>query len=201
VGLDTETQQPLKEPRVCTLSKSKLLAWRQCPKRLWLEIHRPELREDSAATQASFATGNEVGAVARLAYDPDRRCTELIVEDMGISGILKQTQVLLPKRRPIFEAGFTIPGALALADILLPTGRGSKAAWRMVEVKSSTAVKPYHVEDSAIQYYVATQTGLKLDSIAVAVIDTTFVYPGQERYTGLLKEEDITDAVTGLPAQ
>lgn len=36
------------------LSKSKLIAYRQCPKRLWLEVHRPELREDSAATQASF---------------------------------------------------------------------------------------------------------------------------------------------------
>jgi len=47
------------------LSKSKLLAFRQCPKRLWLEIHRPELREDSAASQASFATGHLVGEIAR----------------------------------------------------------------------------------------------------------------------------------------
>lgn len=40
-----------------TLSKSKLLAFRQCPRRLWLEVHRPELRSDSTATQASFAVG------------------------------------------------------------------------------------------------------------------------------------------------
>ena len=38
------------------LSKSKLLAFRQCPKRLWLEVHRPDLREDSSATQASLVT-------------------------------------------------------------------------------------------------------------------------------------------------
>ena len=48
------------------LSKSKLIAFRQCPKRLWLEIHRPDLREDSAATQASFQVGNKVGDLARL---------------------------------------------------------------------------------------------------------------------------------------
>jgi hypothetical protein len=36
------------------LSKSKLMAFRQCPKRLWLEVHHPELREDSAATQKEF---------------------------------------------------------------------------------------------------------------------------------------------------
>ena len=40
-----------------TFSKSKLLALRQCPKRMWLEIHRPDLREESAATQASFQIG------------------------------------------------------------------------------------------------------------------------------------------------
>jgi hypothetical protein len=33
------------------LSKSKLMSGRQCAKRLWLEIHRPELRADSAQTQ------------------------------------------------------------------------------------------------------------------------------------------------------
>ena len=39
------------------LSKSKLLAFRQCPKRLWLEVHRPDLREDSSATESSFDVG------------------------------------------------------------------------------------------------------------------------------------------------
>jgi hypothetical protein len=29
-----------------SFSKSKLMALRQCPKRLWLAIHKPELRED-----------------------------------------------------------------------------------------------------------------------------------------------------------
>ena len=48
-----------------TLSKTKLLAYRQCPKRLWLEIHKPELREDSTATQVNFSVGNRVGDLAR----------------------------------------------------------------------------------------------------------------------------------------
>ncbi len=52
------------------LSKSKLIAYRQCPKRLWLEVHHPKLRKDSAATQASFAVGNAVGDIAHQLYDP-----------------------------------------------------------------------------------------------------------------------------------
>ena len=47
------------------LSKSKLLAFLQCPKRLWLEIHHKDLRQDSAATQASFDVGHQVGDIAR----------------------------------------------------------------------------------------------------------------------------------------
>lgn len=38
------------------LSKSKLIAFRQCPKRLWLELHKPELRDDSGS-QAAFNIG------------------------------------------------------------------------------------------------------------------------------------------------
>ena len=50
------------------LSKSKILAYRQCPKRLWLEIHRPELKDDSSA-ETAYRIGNEVGEVARRIYD------------------------------------------------------------------------------------------------------------------------------------
>ena len=56
-----------------TLSKSKLLAFRQCPKRLWLEVHRPDVRDDSAATQASFDIGHQVGDIARRLYDPKNK--------------------------------------------------------------------------------------------------------------------------------
>lgn len=39
------------------LSKSKLMAFLQCPRRLWLEVHRSELRVDSKAAQARFNAG------------------------------------------------------------------------------------------------------------------------------------------------
>lgn len=42
------------------LSKSKLIAFRQCPKRLWLEVHAPELRNDTASWTPwpPFESGN-----------------------------------------------------------------------------------------------------------------------------------------------
>lgn len=46
------------------LSKTRLMSFRQCPKKLWLEKHRPELAEEDPARQAIFDLGHEVGAMA-----------------------------------------------------------------------------------------------------------------------------------------
>lgn len=50
------------------LSKSRLISAWQCPKRLHLETYRPELGEVSSSTEALFATGNQVGAIAQDIY-------------------------------------------------------------------------------------------------------------------------------------
>lgn len=173
-----------------TLSKSKLLSFRQCPRRLWLEIHQPEARADSAATLASYATGHHVGDVARQIYDP-QRCGQLIdPQAEGFDAAFARTQVLLRSGQPIFEAGFRAEGALAFADVLLPVG---KKKWRMVEVKSSTSVKDYYRDDAAVQSFVARACGVPLQSIALAHIDSSWTYPGNGNYQGLLVEKDLTD--------
>lgn len=63
----------------------------------------------------------------------------------------------------------------------------------MVEVKSSGALKGYHRDDAAIQAFAARGAGVPLQSIALANVDTSWVYPGDEDYDGLLVEEDLTD--------
>lgn len=175
------------------LSKSRLIAYRQCPKRLWLEVHHPELREDSAATQASFAMGYQVGDAAQQLYDPQGKGQLIDPQAEGFDAAFLRTQALLQGRQPIFEAAFRAEGALALADVLLPVGRGSKRGWRMVEVKSSTSVKDYHRDDVAIQAYVARAAGVPLTAIALAHIDSSWVYPGGDDYQGLLLEHDLSD--------
>src|SRR5205085_2384896 len=67
-----------------------------------------------------------------------------------------------------------------------------------VEVKSSTAVKNYHRQDAAIQYYIATQAGLPVSRVAVAHIDNAWSYPGGGAYEGLLKQVDVTAEVRSL---
>ena len=178
-----------------TLSKSKLLAYRQCAKRLWLEVHRPKLREDSTATQASFTVGHQVGDIAQRLYDPKGKGVVIDPQADGFAAAFARTQELLQSAQPIFEAGFRAEGALALADVMLPVRKGGKLAWRMVEVKSSTSVEDYHRDDAAVQSFVARSAGVPLTRIALAHIDSDWVYPGNEDYDGLLLENDLTDEV------
>jgi hypothetical protein len=164
---------------------------------LWLEVHRPKLRDDSAATQASFAVGHQVGDIARRLYDPKGKGVLIDPQADGFDAAFARTQELLQSAQPIFEAGFRAEGALALADVMLPVRKNGKLAWRMIEVKSSTSVKDYHRDDAAVQSFVARSSGVPLTKIALAHINSDWVYPGNEDYDGLLLENDLTDEVFG----
>ncbi len=174
-----------------TLSKSKLLAFRQCPKKLWLELHGPK-QQYSAATQASFAVGNQVGKIARQLYDPKGVGQMIDVDVEGYPAVFKRTEQLLTSAQPIFEAALSAEGALAFADVMLSSRKGGKRVWRMIEVKSSTEVKDCYRDDVAIQAFVARKAGVALTSVSLAHIDNQWVYPGGNDYQGLLVENDLT---------
>ena len=142
------------------LSKSRLLLHRQCPKRLWLKVHRPELEEVNDGNLARFAPGTYVGKVAQQLY-PDGVLVD--VEDLW-QAVANTQAILSGEKHPVFEATFQSNGLLIRADLLLPTENG----FRMVEVKSSTSVKEYYLEDAAIQSWVAHQAKVPLASVEIA---------------------------------
>jgi hypothetical protein len=178
-----------------SLSKSKLISYRQCRKRLWLEVHKPKVAVYDADAQARFQAGNEVGDIARAIYDPNKSGQLLEIKKIHSSGAIAETKRLLQTDLTIFEAGFSGGGAFALADILLASDTNTPPSRRMVEVKSSTSVKDYHREDLAIQVYAARSSGTNLSGAAIAHIDSDWTYQGDQKYYGLLKEKDLTGEV------
>lgn len=179
------------------LSKSRLMSFRQCPKRLWLEKHRPDLAAEVPGQEAAFATGHEVGELARRLYDTGGGL--LIDYDEGLKAAMRRTQQALGEHStaPIFEATFERDGLLVRADVL---ERGPEGA-RLVEVKASTSVKPEHVIDCAIQSWVLEASPARPKSVALAYVDNRFLYRGDGRYQGLLAERDLTADVAPLRAQ
>ena len=196
---------PQKLPQI--LSKSRLLAYRQCPKRLWLTVNAPQLLEDSSTTQASYAAGHRLGEVAQDIFNSSGQSHIFDVMGDGVAAVLADTQRMisttgtkLRKRATLFEAGFEAAGIRAFVDVLQPV-RGPAdlpPRWGIVEVKSGGEVKDVYFEDAAIQYYVAIEAGLELDCIAIAHVDTSWTYEGDEQYGGLLKLVDATHEIQGL---
>jgi hypothetical protein len=175
------------------LSKSKVLAGWQCHKRLWLEIHAPERAEYSAATQRAFSIGHEVGDLARRLFPGGI----LIGHDTELSAALAQTAELVARPGPLtlYEGTFSHGGVLIRADIIVRDAQGQV---RLVEVKSSTKVKPVNHIDCAVQAWVLAGAGLAPARIELGHINSQFVYPGGDDYDGLLTFADLTDKVLPL---
>jgi len=171
------------------LSKSKILSGRQCVKRLYLEVHQPQLAEISPSTQQVEWWGDEVLKVARALNQGGI----LIGHDHDLNQALAQTSSLLEKSisNPLFEAAFENEGVLVRSDVLFPDPREP----RLVEVKAATSVEDYHLEDCAVQAWVIENRGIPLTRIELARVDTSFIYKGGQNYQGLLVHEDVTPAV------
>lgn len=86
------------------LSKSRILAGLQCPKRLYLQVHHPELAQDSASAKQSFSMGHQLGAVAQDLHPGGI----LICHDDSLNEAINETRELLANSAPeiLFEATF-----------------------------------------------------------------------------------------------
>ena len=181
-------------PRRFGLSKSKISLFEQCPKRLWLSVHRPELAEETDHVRASFAVGHVVGEFACRLH-PDGIMVEA---DDGLTAAIERTAELLAAGwdRPIFEATFAHDGVLIRADIIEPHDGG----WHLAEVKNTTGVKAYHIGDIATQIWVMRSCGIDVRSAAVRHLDRNFTLTREDDYAGLYADTPVLAMVEPIAA-
>ena len=137
------------------LSKSKITAFEQCPKRLWLQTHKRGVGKLDPSAEMRFAAGHEVGDAAcalcsggiMIEADPDYEAALERTAELMIAG----------GDAPLFEATFAHDGVLVRVDIMQPDGIGG---WHVAEVKSSTSRKDYHLADLATQLWVMREDGV-----------------------------------------
>ena len=142
------------------LSKSRVCDGLQCHKFLWWRMHEPDAPEleldNDPATKFRLEQGTEVGQLARGYAGPG----ELIDFPRDkIEQKLKATADALRREVPrIFEASFRADGIFVAADILERDG----ARYTVVEVKSSSKVKPEHIGDVAVSYPLGYRVGARI---------------------------------------
>ena len=174
------------------LTKSKYLSGLQCVKRLWIEQHAPEHLPASTGTPSQlFVQGNEVGQLARTRFPQGK-----LIPGLGRGALLATQAAIAAGETCLFEAAFLHENVYVRCDILLrqPTG-----TWTLIEVKSSTQVKSYHLHDLAVQRWVLMGQGIKIGAVKVMHINNrTCRYP---RLDALFTVADVTRAVGRLMRQ
>jgi len=161
------------EPAPNRISKSKFVAGIQCLKRLYFQVHSPELADEGQ--EARFVQGQEVGLLAQKRFPKGVR----VGFEGGIEAALATTATLIDDSSvpAIFEATFQHSGLLVRVDILQrrPHGR-----WRLIEVKSSVSDKPHYLYDVAIQYHVLSPCGLDLSSAGLMHLNRDYRFDGRQ---------------------
>ena len=174
------------------LSKSKYCSLWQCPKLLWLDSNRRELRTEDSAVQDRMVVGNEVGDLAMGLFGDFTEVTVMNGDRPDISAMLKMTQDCLDNDvENICEASFSYNGLYCAVDIL----RKEKGGRAIYEVKSSTHEAEIYGIDIAYQKYVLEHCGVKVTGTYLVCIDSDYVRGDELDIHQLFKIVDMSDWV------
>ncbi len=154
---------------------------------------KKKIPEPDEAQQHIFEQGHLIGELAKKWF-PDG--IDISCDRSEFEKNIKETEKLLVKRKPLFEAGIKVEleeGFIySRADVLVPIGQN---LWDIVEVKSSTKVKPENIDDVSFQKHVYEQAGLKIRKCFLMTVNNEYVRKGEIDVKKILKTEDITDKV------
>jgi len=121
------------------LSKSKYTRSLNCPKSLWLYVHKSEERLVGEASLAVMSQGTTVGELARE-YFPGGKMA--VLEDYPCIESAERTRFFIEQGvETIYEATFIFDDTLVAVDIL----HKKDGKWSLYEVKSTNSVKPQHI--------------------------------------------------------
>lgn len=166
----------------------------QCPKRLWLHKFRPELRDEETEQQAAiFQAGTDIGMLARQLFQGGIDASPPTPFEYQKS-VADTAAYIRRGANIIYEAAFQYDGILAAIDILVK--KSSK--WYAFEVKGTGGVKPPHIQDAALQYYVITRSGLELADISIVHLNTDYVRYGDLDISQLFKATSVVKEVRQL---
>ena len=170
------------------ISKSQYLKGIQCPKALWLYRNRRDLAPAiSEARQFIFDTGHEVGVLARKYFGEGVEITDPYYK---IKQAIQSTiRAVRDGRELIFEAtACSDTGAYSRIDILKKVSGAN--TWDLIEVKSSTGVKDYHIDDMALQRHAFSGAGYRIRKSILMHLNNGYVRDGALDLKGLFTLED-----------
>lgn len=145
---------------VKTISKSKFVSYKTCPKSLWLLLNRKEEYIEDPSALKHIEEGKEVGALAKHYFDNVADTTSYKEDgSLDIENMIGLTnRYLLENKETIAEASFSQDYLFCSIDLLHKVDGG----YEIYEVKATTKVEKEHLIDSAFQKYILQKRGLNV---------------------------------------
>ncbi|MGB5531138.1 MAG: DUF2779 domain-containing protein [Ignavibacteriaceae bacterium] len=177
------------------LSKSSFIKGLQCEKHLYLyKYHYKEMDELSEMQKAIFKRGTNVGELAQQLFPGGE--VAAYGDPPNYEKALKKTKELIENgANVIYEAAFMFNEVLSIADIVVK----GKDGWKIYEVKSSTSISETYLNDAALQYYVISNLGIKVNDFSIIYINNQYVRKGDLELMELFKIESVLELI--LPMQ
>ncbi|MEK8053036.1 DUF2779 domain-containing protein [Ideonella sp. DXS22W] len=190
------------------LDTDDLLRWRQCARRFWWQRRAQGAAADGpmaddgqphplgaaegpvgAAVGQALRANHPMGVEIAAPADP--------LDEAGWAQAVRATAAALDAGVLADEAGAIVGACLASddgvrvrVDLLAPGDRGA-GGLRVLRLRHATAGSEADVDAAALWAHVAARNGLRLQGVALRLVDTDFVYPGHGLYAGLYRDSDL----------
>ena len=175
------------------ISKSRYLAYKTCPKSLWMSLYMADQAVEDPSAQQHINDGIEVGKYAKL-YFKDTIDTTTYKEDgsLDIDNMIGLTnRYLLQDNVTIAEASFSIDGLFCSVDLL----HKGEDGYEIYEVKATTGVEKDHLIDAAFQKYVLAKRGIDVKRVFILHLNNEYKRKGDIEVQCLFLKEQVDDAL------
>lgn len=156
-----------------TISKSSYIRGLQCVKSFYLNFFHKDfnIERDEQETK-KFEIGYDVGKFAQQLFPGGVNCGYVLTNDRTKSVELTK-RAIQEGKEIIYEAAFEYDGLLCFTDILVKKGN----EWIIYEVKSTTSVKDYHINDASFQYYIISKS-IPVNDVFIVHLNNQYVRKG-----------------------
>ncbi len=178
------------------LSKSEYVMFLKHPAWLWLKKHdKKKLPEPDANLQAMFDAGNLFETYAETRF-PGLKRVGFSNYDEYLSMPVRSEKAIQDGAKQISQARFVADfGEDAITCIVDVIERVDEKTFDLFEIKSSTSVKPEHIEDLAFQTVVLEKAGYTVRNISVIYCNNQYVRSGEIDLLKLSGIQEVTDRV------
>lgn len=164
-------------------------------KSLYLNKKRPFLRDKlSPEKLAKFKRGSRLGVLAQQLFPGGIDLTPHSPSQYQ-KRVLETTEIIRQgKHDTLYEAVFQFDQLLIMLDVL----HRKNGEWYGYEVKSSLRVSDTYLLDAAFQYYVITNSGLKLKDIFLVYVNKDYTFEGDIKLDDIFIFESVLEKVAEL---